>query len=216
MKRINVTFYRPKEINTLEFENIIGKLELDFNYICEASVDEYSVYNYIGALLNKAETLEQCPGMFFLGLENPRNMPGDCRVLYFYRPTYLAAAIIIKSILLHPEIMEDGNGFSLEDCKETVKNIFPGLLLGCTGRGFSGHGYDDLKGLIETLSIFVKADTEKFLEKYPDLCSEFTELYRSSMQMIKDRLLEGTLKNGWGTDYSEKAREMLQMLQKDS
>ncbi|MBQ9167340.1 MAG: hypothetical protein IJX67_02890, partial [Oscillospiraceae bacterium] len=90
-------------------------------------------------------------------------------------------------------------------------SVIHGLLLGCTGRGFKGHGCDDLKGLIETLRIFAKADCEGFLSKNPEACVEFTGLYRESMEMLEKLLEAGKICNEWGEDYTEAAIEVLNL-----
>ena len=114
--------------------------------------------------------------MYFLGLDEPSSMPGDARVDFFYRPTYIGAAIIIRAALLYPDLLEAKAGSAKEDTPEgaaDIRHVLPRLLTGCTGRGFTGHGYESLQGLIETLTLFTKAGTAEFVEKYPDLCRTF-------------------------------------------
>ena len=212
MEKITCTFYRPEKVNVNEFRKIVSKLADDFDILCTKNVDATDIYDYVYRLAEQARPLDRKPKMYFLGLDEPGNMPSDIRVAYFYKPTYLGAAIIIRSVLLHPELLDAtfSNGEKVvPKCREAVRKVLPGVLLGCTGRGFSGQGYDGLKGLIATLDIFTKAGAAQFLEKYPEICKEFSDLYASSMQMMEERVSNGTMKDGWGEDYTEEAQRVL-------
>ena len=199
MKKIECTFYRPEHVNTREFMEIVKKLESDFYMLCNDDVPEELVCTYAEALIALARPLEYNPKMYFLGLDDPNRMPSDARVDFFYMPTYLGSAIIMKAVIKHPDLLKEH------------ESIIQGLLRGCTGRKFSGHGYGGLKGLIETLKIFTMADCIGFIETYPEVCTEFTKLFMRSMIQIKSRLDKGELRNGWGEDYTEMAKEVLVM-----
>lgn len=213
MNRINCTFYRPERVNTNEFTNIIGKMAGDLDTLCSQPVKTYDVVQYVYQLLTLAKPLERRPEMYFLGMDEPQNMPSDVRVAYFYRPTYIGTAIIIRAILLHPELLDPALELDWEyetEFKEAVKTVFPGLLLGCTGRSFAGHGYDGLHGLIGAMYIFAKAGTSEFVAKYPDLCKEFTDLYTNSIHLIEEKVSNGKMKNEWGDDYTNEAKRVLE------
>ena len=105
----------------------------------------------------------------------------------------------MKAAMAYPDLLREHD------------SVIHGLLLGCTGRGFKGHGFDDLKGLIETLRIFAEADCEGFLSKNPETCVEFTGLYRESMEMLEKLLKAGKICNEWGEDYTEAAIEVLNL-----
>ncbi|MBQ8052486.1 MAG: hypothetical protein IJ198_01585 [Lachnospiraceae bacterium] len=204
MKELICTFYRPEKVNINEFCGIITKLEDDLDTLCNENIDASDICEYVYRLAGYARPLKRDPKMYFLGLDEPENMPGDARVDFFYRPTYLGAAIMIRSVMLHPELLNAADRYGA-----AVKITLPGILLGCTGREFSGHGYDWLKGLIETLTIFTKAGTAQFVEKYPYICNEFSDLYISSMNMIEKRVCADTVKNQWGEDYTKEAQLLL-------
>ena len=204
MKKLSCTFYRPEKVHINDFRKIITKLEDDLDILCNENIDASDICEYVYRLAGFARPLKSDPKMCFFGLDEPENMPGDARVDFFYRPTYLGAAIIIRSVLLHPELLDTAHKYG-----SVVKKVLPGILLACTGRGFSGHGYDGLKGLIETLTVFTKAGTAQFVERYPDICNEFSDLYISSMNMIEERVRTDTVKNEWGEDYREEAQMLL-------
>lgn len=75
-------------------------------------------------------------------------------------------------------------------------------MLGSTGCGFMGHGYDDILGLVGTMEVFAMADTMGFITRYPELCPEFTELYRETLSYIEERVANGTLAGAWGDDHT--------------
>ena len=117
----------------------------------------------------------------------------------------------MKAVMQYPELIGDGeisweNG---KDCVDLFKKIMPGALLGCTGRGFAGSGYDDVRGLFDTLTIFSEGQVEEFLSKYPDMCPKFTELYRKSVAMIREHVESGEWKDGWGDDFLPDAKKIL-------
>lgn len=181
MTRIQCTFYRPEQVSINEYNNIVGKMEGDLNVFCSDQGKSCDIIGYAEKLLLSAEPLKRRPEMYFLGLDEPHNMPSDARVEYFYKPTYIAAAIIIRAILLHPGLLESKESTDKQERKvgELAKTVFPGILLGCTGRGFAGHGYDEEQGRAEAMNIFAKAGTSEFVAKYPEFCKEFTKLYNS-------------------------------------
>ena len=214
MMKIECTFYRPEKVSIREFSNIVRKMEKDLDTFCREPIDEISIRRYVEVLLNQAQPLKGRPEMFFLGLDDPRSMPSDARVDFFYRPTYIGAAIIIRAVLLYPDLLDAKAGLT-ENCdsedEKTLKNVLPCLLKGCTGRNFAGAGYEGLVGLIETLTLFTSAGTSEFVEKYPNLCKPFSELYTSSMDFIRNGIKEGTLKGNWGEDYTEKAEQLMEL-----
>lgn len=199
MKKIECTFYRPAEVNVKEFYDIVEKLSADLHSICNEEVSKEDVRAYAERLISQAKPLKKNPEMYFLGLDEPNKMPSDARVDYFYKPTYLGTAIVMKTLMMYPEMLQKHS------------SIIHGLMLGCTGRGFSGHGFDGLKGLIEALRIFAEADCGVFISKYPKVCPEFTRLYAETSDMLKERIAEGSVCNEWGEDYTEAARTVIAM-----
>ena len=164
MKKIECTFYRPAQVNVRTFQVITEKLASDLALICRGEVSGDDILSYAETLISQAKPLKKNPKMYFLGLDEPEKMPSDARVDFFYKPTYFGTAVVMKAAAMHPELLRGQD------------SVIHGLLLGCTGRGFKGHGFDDLKGLIETLKIFTEADCEGFLSKNPEECAEFTGL----------------------------------------
>lgn len=177
------TFYRPNSINTKEFENIVGKMAYDLHCLETEQTDEWSVYTYVYALSKHAQQLPTNPNMRFLGLAAPETMPADARVDYFYRPTYIATAFMMKAVLLYPSLMDEETFLDseLDFSPKHVKETLTACMLACTGRNFDGAGVLKMKDCIR---IFEEASADELLERYPDLCPEFTELYKKMKLLV--------------------------------
>ena len=75
-----------------------------------------------------------------------KHMPSDARVEFIYMPTYtLAAYLILCKLHLKDLFTKD----------EELEQGFKGILLACTGRNMTGHGYEELEGLVDALEIFL-------------------------------------------------------------
>lgn len=116
------------------------------------------------------------------------------RVEYYYKPTYIASAILIKQYLYMPQTI---NRQKLEKA-----------LVLCTQRDLKGAGYEDIRGQIEAINIFIKGDVETFLLKYPTLCIPFTNLIRNITSFYKECVDKGDTVFGLGEDYEHKMRKI--------
>jgi len=198
-------------LDIAEWENIIAKLRADLAELESGRVEEAEVRVYLNRLLHHAEPLEKNPAMRFFGCGRPEEMPSDARVDFFYRPTCIAAAIFIKALLLYPDIASGGTLSPEPDtyCTEEAMARISACLLGCAGRGFSGAGYDGLKGELETADFFVSVGVMPFLRQYPDLCPEFTNRFLGLLNGLKAEVEDGALFGDWGEDYTDEGRMLL-------
>lgn len=189
---MNCTFYRPKTVNTNEFENIVGKLRYDLHLLETEKNDEWSVYTYVYSLSRLAKPLSKNPKMSFLGLDEPEKMPSDARVDFFYRPTYIATAFMMKAVLLYPSLMNEATFLDsdLDFTVDTVRNTLTSCMLACTGREFDGAG---VFRLADCIALFEEAGASEFLNKYPDICPEFSSLYQDSKDLLKRYSYKGNL-----------------------
>lgn len=185
------TFYRPINVNTKEFENIIGKLSYDLHLLETQEHDEWSIYSYVYSLCLHAEVLEKNPAMRFFGMAAPNSMPSDARVAFFYRPTYIATAFMIKAVLKFPSLMSEATFLDseLEFTADSVKETLSACLLACTGRNFEGAGVFRLQDCVK---LFDDAGTDEFLAKYSELCPEFTELYREKKTFVTSKKINSS------------------------
>ena len=199
------TFYYPKTINTKEWDAIRGKLKSDLEELETGKAPEREVALYLETLLSQADTLEKNPAMRFFGFDKPEHMPSDARVEYFYWPTYIAAALGMKACLLYPGILgkvrtQDG---------QNAEEILRAILLACTGRGFRGHGFDDVKGLVEVTEFFVDHGAREFIEQCEIPCPEFTECFTQALLFLLAGVSRGSVAGDWGDDYTERAYDIL-------
>ena len=189
---MNCTFYRPKTVNTNEYQNIVGKLRYDLHLLETKKSDEWSVYTYVYSLSRLAKPLSKNPKMSFLGLDEPEKMPSDARVDFFYRPTYIATAFMMKAVLLYPSLMNEATFLDsdLDFTVATVRNTLASCMLACTGREFDGAC---VFRLADCIALFEEAGASKFLSKYPDICPEFSSLYQDSKDLLKRYSYKGNL-----------------------
>lgn len=200
------TFYRPETISTEEWDSIRSKLRADLDELETGKVPESEVIQYLEDLLLQAEPLERDPAMRFLGFDRPEHMPSDIRVEYYYWPTYLAAALSMKACLLYPGILEK---VSLPR-GESAREILCAVLLGCTGRGFRGHGFDDVRGLVEVTEFFVDHGARDFIETCGCPCTEFTECFTLALLFLLHGVMSGKVAGAWGDDYTDRAYDILE------
>ena len=189
------TFYRPNETNTETFDKIISDMYEVLVKISNGYAKENELKDYLENLVKDQKCLQSNAEMGFWGFDEPENMPSDARVMYFYTPTYIAIGMLLNTKLNYPETVKQIAGFDVALKKG---------LLASTGRGFQGHGYDYLDGLIKALNIFVLAKAHIFVELYPNYCQEFTRLFKESLQCCERLIKTNKTKGDWGEDYSIK------------
>ena len=119
-----------------------------------------------------------------------KGMPSDARVEYIYMPTYTLAAYLIQCKLHLGDLFT--NDPELEDG-------FKAILLACTGRGMTGHGYDAEYGLVDALEIFLEAPIKAFLAKHGKEYPEFTRCFKKAVKALQE-LAEGKPASPWGED----------------
>lgn len=197
------TFYRPTKVDTHIFQEIVEKLRQDLEMLISGKVSDDEVLEYIRAIIHHAKPLPDNSEMLFWGLDNPRSMPPDGRVYFFYTPTYITVSFMMKALLEIPEKVLQLDGFM-----DTLKKG----MLACTGRSFKGSGYDTIGGLIDCLSIFESIDISLFLWAYPEMCTEFTDLFYYAVSWLRSALEKGEILNEWGESYTDRARNFLRKL----
>ncbi|HRC79882.1 MAG TPA: gamma-glutamylcyclotransferase [Sedimentibacter sp.] len=195
------TFYRPNETNTETFDKIISDMYEVLVKISNGYAKENELKDYLENLVKDQKCLQSNAEMGFWGFDEPENMPSDARVMYFYTPTYIAIGMLLNTKLNYPETVKQIAGFDVALKKG---------LLASTGRGFQGHGYDYLDGLIKALNIFVLAKAHIFVELYPNYCQEFTRLLKESLQYCERLIKTNKTKGDWGEDYSIQLNCILQ------
>lgn len=141
----------------------------------EMSDDE--VIEYIKAVIKSAKISEHTGEDLFWGFDDPTNMNGESRVYYFYNPTYYVVIFMISAYMKMPAKLEQIEGFM---------DVFSRGLDGSTNRNFMGHGFDAMSDFRAIMKKFLEADTDIFVEKYPDISSRFTEQFIGATSFIRD------------------------------
>lgn len=119
----------------------------------------------------------------------------DCSVYYCYEPTYICTALLMKAYLLDNSCLGG---------KE--ESILPHAMHMCCARELQGHGYDATDGLITAVNYFIKCDVTQFLDRYPGMCPEFTEMFRKIQGCFEDRVKREEFLGYWGENYEESIR----------
>lgn len=101
----------------------------------------------------------------------------DCRIAYCHEPTYICTAILMKTLLENKEVF---NGRENE--------ILSRAMHMCCARQLVGSGFSRIKSYIKVIDYFIKCDVRKFLEKYSDMCPEFTLMFRNIATEFYDRV----------------------------
>lgn len=213
MKNFICTFTRPEELNTNYWKNIMGKMLYDLSLLGREDIDDYSLTHYAITLARNAKPLEKRPDMSFFGFDEPGNMPSDCRVEYFYKPSYIATMFLMKAVLLDQMLLEERIpplGSNDTTSAPMFRDVLQSCMLGCTGRGFAGAGFDDIDGLAETMLLFSGNGASVFLAKHGNLCPEFTELYNNKIEFLRAAVEKGSLKGDWGDDHTNAAQRVLE------
>jgi len=142
-------------------------------------------------------------GMLFFIPPNQdiKHMPSDARVEFIYMPTYTLAAYLIHCKMVLKELFTND---------EELETGFKGILLASTGRNMTGHGYEELDGLVDALEIFLTAPLKAFLAEHGKEYPEFTECAKSAVKTLRG-IAEGKLHSAWGEseELAKKAQELI-------
>jgi len=197
------TFYRRGQVSSREFDQIIEEMRKDLNELVTGKAGKEEIMHYAAKLIHDARPLTKNPSMVFWGLDEPESMPSDSRVLYFYRPSYIAVSTLAYIFMNGPKEAKELEGF-----KETLKKG----LLGATGRGFSGSGHDAVIGLFDALEIFTTAHLQVFVTRFPEICPTFTSIFLDVRSILEEKLKSGKVTNGWGEDFTERAASVMERM----
>lgn len=199
-------FAITNDVNTSAWNASNAKLEQDLHELTTAKNPEEEVLAYLMDMIQELKPFdsERCNGMLFLMYDAPSSMPADARVEYVYKPTYLAATILMTAM----------NRYDGIAANNIIQNVAFGVLNATMGRGFVGAGYDEYIGFINTLRIFAQGDIVAFLKKFPQINERFTHKIEESLAFLETEICSGKIRDMWsGKDYSEKGKEVLEMYQ---
>lgn len=84
----------------------------------------------------------------------------------------------------------------------------PKALKMCCARGLKGQGFSAMNGLIQAVDIFILGDVKEFLIRYPDMCPEFTKMFRAIEIMFSDRISHASFTGDWDENIEEPVRRI--------
>lgn len=206
-------FITTNAVDTDAWNACTEKLEKDLHELVGGKISEEEAATYLLDMirelrpvqrmeLHAADKSEDGNGMLFLMYDDPASMPADARVEYVYKPTYIAATILMTALNRYSSIASDA----------MIQNVTRDVLNAALGRNFVGAGYDEYVGLIDTLRIFMQGDTAAFLKKYRNVNEVFACRLEETFSFLETEICTGKIKDAWsGKDYSEKGKEVLEM-----
>lgn len=198
------TFYRPEDFkNDRELDVIVKKLKEDFNEVVSEKCTKEELKEYVEKLVADAKPFAGNEDKLFWGVAEPVGMPADCRVAYFYNPTYYATAIMVSAFLQYTEFAREIKGF--EDTLHKALN-------GSAGRSFKGAGYNTFKGVVECLDIFLDAKIQYFIATNYGFSEEFQRKYFEATNFIIN-IYKGNIKlHAWDELKPEKLSDFINKL----
>lgn len=200
------TFYKPEPFNRDDAQAIISKLKNDLDELTKGAATKEEELAYARKLAEQGWSPEGKNDWICWGLDDPKELPTDARVEFFYLPTYLAVAILALTYVKYQ---------SESLLKEELEDALRGGLNASAGRSFMGAGYDDIDGLLDAMEIFAKGRLNELIRQYPNLSLDFTKKLMENTSLLEDGLKNGALKGPWGEDYTDKAKDVLYALQGD-
>ena len=121
----------------------------------------------------------------------------DARVDFCYTPTYICAAVLMKTLMTDETMLGE----------KGKKALVKALRVSC-GRNLRGHGYEGLKGQIEALDFFLQAGLREFLIYYPNLCPRFTAMIRRIAKEYADSVKKNEFERPWTGDCESEVRRI--------
>ncbi|GHV35932.1 hypothetical protein FACS1894187_09690 [Synergistales bacterium] len=201
------TFYRSSTASVAEYGEMLSKMRGDLEYLVSGKASEEEVVGYVKTIISTGTPLPRNENALFWGFDEPKNMPNEAIIDFIYTPTYLTVSFMARAMLNMPEKMA-----SLPNFTDTLRK---GLLAATSGK-FRGHGYEAIEGILECMSIFRLADMNCFVKTYPHICPDFTELFNETVEYLKDASRKRKLQNEWGTNYSQRASDLVRGIEEGS
>lgn len=202
-------FTTTATVNTEVWYRSNKKLEQDLLELTTNTVTEKEISAYLKDMISALKPVnnDQYNGMLFLMYDEPSSMPSDARVEFVYKPTYLAATIMMTAMNRYSGIAES----------KILKNTLSAVLEATIGRQFRGAGYDENEGFVDTMRIFGTGDTLEFIGKYPSINERFVSKFKEAFAFLEEGICSGKVKNAWsGEDYREKGVKILAMYDKSN
>ena len=134
-----------------------------------------------------------------------RGMGSDAFCAVVMIPTYIITGILIRAYTDYESVR------TVPDIRRTIADA----LHACALNGLHGHGYEDYDGLVSAMEIFAECGVDSFIRSEPDLCPEFTCLYESAKEYLRNEVTNSTDSCKFGGRTHAEAAEILSKLSFD-
>ena len=181
-------FKRIDEIDLRSFERQIQQQYAALDALLEGRADNSEILSYVEEMIADGRPCKGMPETLFWGYDEPENMPGDARV---------DSELICERI---------------PDFEEKLARA----MTACSGRGFSGHGFDN-NDFVRGMQIFASVRTKEFIRNHRETVPEvFRNSYCAALWSIERDVFdeEGYLRrieNSWECNHLEEYRRILAM-----
>ena len=129
----------------------------------------------LAAFLDNVAAVQSKDGMLRLIQAKDKAFPWfNSRIAVWLEPTYAAAVLGIYTQLAHPGSMNTAR-----------QKTLAGLLRASTQYNLAGYSSKQEANYPRTLEMFIRADTKRFVEKYPNLCPEFTAFWNGEIERLR-------------------------------
>lgn len=199
-------FKRKNEIDLRAFRIQIDRQYEALEILLAGKADQEEVLSYVEDMLRDGRPCHRMPEALFWGYDEPENMPGDARVAYYYKPTFLNTAFLMQAYRMMPEKICD----RVPDFAGQLGNA----MTACAGRGFQGYGYDK-RDFAEGMKIFASVRTKDFIRNHQGLVPvAFKEAYLAAFRSIERDVFHEKeylerLERNWESNNLEAYREIL-------
>lgn len=190
--------FKRGEHNLSQWCEIIRQMQSVLDEVLRRHYSEKELSDYLAAAIQDARPVN---GGLYWGFDDPEHMPSDARCEFFYQPSYIMTLTLANAVLQFPGLLD------MPKCRETLH----GALVGCMGRGLSGHGYDSDSELYHNLKLFLSSNILTFLVVYPDIGREFACMLDKIMKGINTAYIVGDHISGWNQNYRDEQEEVLSL-----
>ena len=113
-------------------------------------------------------------------------VPIDARIDFCHTPTYICSAILMKAFLTDETLL----GISGEEILKDALNA-------CCYVNLHGDRYDEGRGQMENIQMFMQAGVREFLQYHGRLCSKFSRMMENIIMEYRDKEAENDCPVEW-------------------
>ena len=124
-------------------------------------------------------------------------VPIDARIDFCHTPTYICSAILMKAFLTDETLL----GISGEEILKDALNA-------CCYVNLHGDRYDEGRGQMENIQMFMQAGVREFLQYHGRLCSKFSRMMENIIMEYRNKEAEDDYPEGWEDEWKEIVRSI--------